>query len=111
LEQVLLNLIMNGLDAAHMMADSDRKIVIRSSEDSAGGVLVAVQDSGPGIEPKDLEQIFAAFYTTKPEGLGMGLAICRSIINDHGGQLCAVANDGRGATFQFALPAYSKKVA
>ena len=67
-------------------------------------VLVAVQDSGPGLNPESLDRLFDAFYTTKPQGMGMGLSICRSIIEAHGGRLWATANEGRGATFQFTLP-------
>ena len=67
-------------------------------------MLVTVRDSGPGLEAKNLDRVFDAFYTTKPQGLGMGLAICRSIIEAHGGRLWATANEGKGATFQFVLP-------
>ena len=76
----------------------------QAEKDASGGVLVAVQDSGPGLSPKSFDRVFDAFYTTKPGGVGMGLSICRSIIEAHGGRLWASANDPRGATFQFTVP-------
>jgi signal transduction histidine kinase len=79
-------------------------LLIRSGIVESKHVLVAVQDSGPGLDPKSLDHLFDAFYTTKPQGMGIGLAICRSIIDAHGGRLWATANDDRGATFQFTLP-------
>jgi hypothetical protein len=81
-----------------------RELTITSEQHKAGGVLVSVRDSGPGIEPKYLDRVFDAFYTTKSSGVGMGLSICRSIINAHGGRLWAGANKPRGADFQFTLP-------
>jgi signal transduction histidine kinase len=78
--------------------------VIRSEPQESGEVLVAVQDSGIGLDPENMEQLFEPFYTTKPEGMGMGLSISRSIIEAHGGRLWARPNDGFGATFQFTLP-------
>ena len=75
------------------------------------GVLVTVRDSGPGLDPESLDHLFAAFYTTKPQGMGMGLAISRSIIEAHGGRLWATSNDGAGATFQFTLPADAERAA
>jgi signal transduction histidine kinase len=79
-------------------------LLIRSGTDESQRVLVAVRDSGTGLDAKTVDRLFDAFYTTKPLGLGMGLAICRSIIEAHGGRLWATANAGRGATFQFVLP-------
>jgi signal transduction histidine kinase len=73
-------------------------------------VLTAVRDSGPGVDPKDLDRLFDAFYTTKPQGLGMGLAISRSIIEAHGGRLWAKANEPRGTVFQFTLPVRGKRI-
>jgi PAS domain S-box-containing protein len=105
LQQVLLNLVLNGLEAMKEVAERPRELLIRSQPDEAGAVLVAVQDTGVGLDPQQVERVFEAFYTTKPEGLGMGLAICRSIIEAHGGQLWASANKPRGAVFQFTLPA------
>jgi signal transduction histidine kinase len=104
LQQVLLNLIINALEAMSGSADGPRELLIRSATDDAKHVLVAVRDSGPGLDSKTVDRVFDAFYTTKPQGLGMGLAICRSIVETHGGRLWATANDGRGATFQFILP-------
>jgi C4-dicarboxylate-specific signal transduction histidine kinase len=104
LQQVLLNLIVNAVEAMSGASDGTRELLVSSRVD-AGGVLVGVRDTGPGLAPKTLEHVFEAFYTTKPGGLGMGLSICRSIIEAHGGRLWASANQPRGASFQFALPA------
>lgn len=104
LQQVILNLLMNGIDAMKKVTDGPRELLISSSLEAAGYVLVAVQDTGAGLEPESSERVFEAFYTTKAEGLGMGLAICRSIIEAHGGRLWAGANDPSGAVFQFRLP-------
>ena len=81
-----------------------RELLVRSGTDDSRGVLVSVEDSGPGLDPKSLDHIFDAFYTTKPHGLGMGLAISRSLIEVHGGRLWATANGPHGAVFQFTLP-------
>jgi PAS domain S-box-containing protein len=105
LQQVLLNLLLNGIEAMRGVTERPRALVVRSRKDGAEGVLVAVQDAGTGIAPQDLERVFTPFYTTKPAGLGLGLAISRSIIEAHGGRLWATSNDGPGATFQFTLPA------
>lgn len=104
LQQVLLNLIRNGSDAMNDVDDRPRQLTIRTSATEAGGVLVAVQDSGSGVHPADLDRVFDAFYTTKPDGLGMGLSICRTIIDAHGGKLWATAAVPYGAIFQFTLP-------
>ena len=111
LQQVILNLIINAIEAMSGAADGPRELLIRSGIAESQRVLVAVRDSGPGLDPKSLDRLFDAFYTTKPQGLGMGLAICRSIIDAHGGRLWATANDDRGATFQFTLPIGSTRVA
>jgi len=103
LQQVILNLVMNGIEAMNTVADRPREMVIRSSAQASDNVLLAVQDSGIGIDPRNLDKIFDTFYTTKPQGMGMGLAISRSIVENHGGKLWAVPNDGPGATFQFTL--------
>ncbi len=105
LQQVILNLIMNGIDAMAAVTDRPRVLVIRSQVHESGSVLVAVKDSGMGIDPGDTEGIFAPFFTTKPNGMGMGLSISRSIVEAHGGRLWATPNDDQGATFQFTLPA------
>ncbi len=104
LQQVILNLVMNGIDAMKKVTSRPRELLIRSSLEPAGDVLVTVQDTGVGLEPESLERVFEAFYTTKAEGLGMGLAICCSIIEAHGGRLWAGANEPSGAVFQFRLP-------
>jgi signal transduction histidine kinase len=103
LQQVILNLVMNGVEAMASVADRPRELLIYSHRHESDKVLVAVQDSGIGIDSQNLEKIFDTFYTTKPQGMGMGLAISRSIIENHGGRLWAVPNDGAGATFQFTL--------
>ena len=107
LQQVILNLVMNGIEAMSAVTDRSRDLLIRSCKYEADKVLVAAQDSGIGIDSQNLEKIFDAFYTTKSQGMGMGLAISRSIIEDHGGQLWTVPNNGPGMTFAFALPVES----
>jgi PAS domain S-box-containing protein len=104
LQQVILNLVMNAVDAMKEVADRPRELLIRCEEHEPGTILVAVRDSGIGVDPQGTDRIFEAFYTTKPDGLGMGLAISRSIIEAHGGRLWTVRNDDHGATFQFTLP-------
>jgi C4-dicarboxylate-specific signal transduction histidine kinase len=105
LQQVLLNLIINALDAMSSLTERPRVVSIRSSSPEPNSIAVAVDDSGVGLEPEQAARLFDAFYTTKPEGLGMGLSISRSIIEAHGGRLWATPNEGRpGATFQFTLP-------
>jgi len=104
LQQVILNLVMNAVEALSSVADHPRQLLVRSRRDESDQVLVAVQDCGIGVEPQNLEKIFDTFYTTKPHGMGMGLAISRSIVEHHGGRLWAVRNDGPGMIFQFALP-------
>jgi len=104
LQQVLLNLIVNALEAMGAANEGPRELLISTGTIESSGVLVAVQDSGPGLEAAMLERVFESFYTTKPTGLGMGLSICRSIIEAHGGRLWASRNQLRGATFQFTLP-------
>jgi C4-dicarboxylate-specific signal transduction histidine kinase len=104
LQQVIVNLIMNGAEAMVPVTDRPHEILIRSRQDDPQQVLVAVRDSGTGIESASAERLFKAFYTTKPGGMGMGLSICRSIIAAHGGRLWASPNADHGATFQFTLP-------
>jgi signal transduction histidine kinase len=89
---------MSGVD------EGQRELLISTAKGEAGEVRVAVRDSGPGLAPAELERLFEAFYTTKPSGLGLGLSICRSIVEAHGGRLWASASAPRGATFQFTLP-------
>ena len=104
LQQVLLNLLLNGMEALRGVTDRPRALIVRSQPEESAAIRVSVQDVGPGIPPQDLERIFTAFMTTKPEGLGIGLAVSRSIIEAHGGRLWATLNDGPGATVQFTLP-------
>jgi PAS domain S-box-containing protein len=103
LQQVILNLLLNAVEAMGSVEAEPRELLISTEQDHAG-VLVAVRDSGPGIDPAHLQRVFDAFYTTKSSGMGMGLSICRSIIEAHGGRLWAEANEPRGAIFQFTLP-------
>lgn len=105
LQQVVLNLVLNAVEAMSSVDTASRELSISSTQDQTGGILVSVQDSGPGIDPERLDQVFAPFYTTKNTGMGMGLSICRSIIAAHGGRLWAEVNQPRGATFHFTLPA------
>jgi PAS domain S-box-containing protein len=104
LQQVMLNLIMNGIEAMSSTEDRPRELIIRTQEVEDDQVRVTVQDSGIGIDPQNMEKIFDAFHTTKREGMGMGLSISQSIVQEHGGRLCATRNEGPGVTFQFTLP-------
>ena len=108
LQQVIINLVMNGMEAMTPVTDRPRELKILSRCE-ADQVLVAVADSGVGIDPEHADRLFDTFFTTKPSGMGMGLSICRSIIEAHGGKLWASRNVGAGATFQFTLPAYREK--
>ena len=103
LQQVVLNLILNAVEAMGSVEVGARELWI-STEQDRSGALVAVGDSGPGVDTERLERVFQSFYTTKPGGMGMGLSICRSIIDAHGGCLWADANEPRGAVFRFTLP-------
>jgi len=102
LQQVLFNLVTNAIEAMESVAD--RMMLIKSGLESSGEVRVTVEDSGSGIDPENIDQIFGSFFTTKAEGMGMGLAICRSIIESHGGRLWASPGHPRGAVFRFTLP-------
>jgi signal transduction histidine kinase len=110
LQQVVLNLILNAVEAIGSSDAGRQELLISTEQSQANGVLVAVRDSGPGIDPEHLERVFDAFYTTKSSGVGMGLSICRSIINAHGGRLWAEPNEPRGAVFQFTLPIAENEV-
>jgi PAS domain S-box-containing protein len=103
-QQVILNLFLNAVQAMGSMEAGARELLISTEQSEAKGIVVAVGDSGPGVDPEDRERVFQAFYTTKSSGVGMGLSICRSIIEAHGGQLWADANEPRGAVFKFTLP-------
>jgi len=104
LQQVFLNLVMNAIEAMAKVFDRPRELRIRSDNAGTDKVIVAVQDVGTGINDADTSELFKAFYTTKSEGLGLGLSICRSIVEAHGGSLEACSNEGPGARFQFTLP-------
>lgn len=104
LQQVVLNLVINGIEAIAKSRDGERQLVVRSSRDESDNLIVAVRDTGPGIEPDNTERLFDAFFTTKADGMGMGLAISRTIIESHGGRLWATSNSPKGAVFQFQLP-------
>jgi len=104
LQQVVLNLILNAVEAMGSVEDGVRELLIRTEQGQTCDIVVAVHDSGPGIDPGNLERVFEPFYTTKTSGVGMGLSICRSIIDAHGGRLWADANEPRGAVFQFTVP-------
>ena len=110
LQQVVLNLIVNAVQAMGMVEQGPRELSITTDRAEPSGVLVAVKDSGPGMAPANLEQLFAPFHTTKPDGLGMGLSICRSIIEAHGGRLWVTANQPRGVIFNFTVPAHPDSV-
>ncbi|WP_235880055.1 sensor histidine kinase [Polyangium aurulentum] len=108
LQQVLLNLVVNGLDAVAERPPDGRHVVVRTRSDGPSRVVIAVEDTGKGLAPDELERVFEAFYTTKTEGLGVGLAISRSIVEAHGGRLWAENNRGDGATFRCALPVWEE---
>jgi signal transduction histidine kinase len=110
LQQVVINLVMNALEAMAPVTDRPRDMLIRSQRDDPNEVLVAVRDSGMGIDSENAERLFNAFFTTKPTGMGMGLSISRSIIAAHGGRLWVSPNAEHGATFQFTLPSNSQGV-
>ncbi|HTC33121.1 MAG TPA: ATP-binding protein [Bryobacteraceae bacterium] len=104
LQQVIVNLILNGIEAMSEVVERPRRLVIRSQMQNSDEILVAVRDSGVGIAPKDEKRIFDAFFTTKAQGMGMGLSISHSIIEAHGGRLWATRNNDFGTTLQFTLP-------
>lgn len=104
LQQVILNLLQNAVDAMDVIDDRPRKLTISTERDRSNWVRLSVQDSGPGFDPESVEKLFDAFYTTKDEGMGIGLSVSRSIIESHHGRLWAAPNDGLGATFSFSIP-------
>jgi len=104
LQQVMLNLILNAVEAMSGSNEVSRELLISTAADGANGVRIAVRDWGPGLKPESLDRLFDAFYTTKPDGMGMGLSICRSIIEAHGGRVWATTNVPQGAVLQFTLP-------
>ncbi len=104
LQQVILNLIINAVEAMSGITERTRELLIGTGKEASDRVLVAVQDSGPGLNPENCERLFDSFYTTKPGGMGMGLSICRSIVEAHGGRIWSTPNAGPGITVQFTLP-------
>jgi PAS domain S-box-containing protein len=108
LQQVIINLVMNGIEAMQPVVDRPRELVIRSGQDETCRAFLSVTDDGVGISVEDTDRLFKTFFTTKPNGLGMGLSICRSIVEAHGGRLSASRNEGPGATFQFVLPLHKE---
>jgi hypothetical protein len=109
LQQAILNLIMNAIEAMSEVTAGPRELLVGTSEGALGGVLVKISDTGPGLSPANLARIFEAFHTTKSNGLGMGLSICRSIVEAHGGRLWATPSQPRGAVFHVMLPPIGEK--
>jgi signal transduction histidine kinase len=99
-----MNLVINGIQSMASVTDRPRELLIRSCEGEDDQLMIEVRDRGSGIDPRDMQQLFNAFFTTKPNGMGMGLSICRSIIEAHGGRIWASSNVGPGATFTFTVP-------
>jgi C4-dicarboxylate-specific signal transduction histidine kinase len=110
LQQVIFNLVTNAIEAMSSIGADSRTLRLRSEAIESGECIVAIEDSGPGIEPETLKRIFEPFFTSKSKGMGMGLSICRSIIEAHGGRLWVAGNTPRGAVFEFALPVATHSV-
>jgi signal transduction histidine kinase len=110
-QQVIINLMINGIEAMTPVADRTRELVIRSRPHDGNQVLVTVEDAGIGIDAADMDQLYDAFFTTKPGGMGMGLSISRSIIQGHGGQLWATPNPTHGTAFHFSVPVLATSAA
>jgi len=110
LQQVILNLLLNASDAMCSVNDRPRQLVIRTERDEGDRVRLSVQDVGVGFDPQAVDRLFEAFYTTKSDGMGIGLSVSRSIIESHGGRLWAAPNNGPGATFSFSIPRASESV-
>jgi signal transduction histidine kinase len=104
LQQVILNLLRNGSDAMSDVDDRPRELLFRTEVEEAGRVRLSVQDAGVGFEPQTLDRLFQTFYTTKEDGMGIGLAVSHSIIENHRGRMWATPNDGQGVTFSFSIP-------
>jgi signal transduction histidine kinase len=110
LQQVIINLLMNGIEAMVPITDRPGELLIRSGRDDTGHLILSVTDNGIGISAENANRLFNAFFTTKSSGLGMGLSICRSIVEAHGGRMSASSNEGPGATFQLVLPLHREVV-
>ena len=110
LQQVIINLLMNGIEAMEPVTDRPRELLIQTGKDDTGYLILRVADSGIGISAENANRVFDAFFTTKSSGLGMGLSICRSIVEAHGGRMSASNNDGPGATFQLLLPLHREDI-
>jgi C4-dicarboxylate-specific signal transduction histidine kinase len=110
LQQVIINLVMNGIEAMQSLTDRPRELVVRSGQDELGQALISVADCGVGIDAENINMLFDPFFTTKSGGMGMGLSICRSIVEAHGGRMSASSNEGPGATFQLVLPLHREVV-
>jgi signal transduction histidine kinase len=111
LQQVIINLVMNGIEAMQSVNERPRQLAIRTGQDDQGRVCLTVADTGSGVSEDDAERIFTPFFTTKSSGMGMGLAICRSIVEAHAGRLSTFPNEEGGATFQFVLPLHQEDAA
>jgi signal transduction histidine kinase len=111
LQEVIVNLLRNAIEAMDITTDRNRVLRLKTERGGVDAIVLSVEDSGPGIDPKNLESIFDAFVTTKRHGMGLGLAICRVIVNQHGGQLTASSNGKDGALFQVVLPLGSARPA
>jgi signal transduction histidine kinase len=108
LQQVILNLVINAIEAMQAVTDRPRELLIRTQQDEAHQIRVTVRDCGVGLAAENIDRLFNAFFTTKAGGMGMGLSICRSIVDAHGGRLSASGNRGPGATFQLTLPLHQE---
>jgi signal transduction histidine kinase len=111
MQQVILNLVMNSIEAMSAIMDRPRVLRVSSRIDGPDSVLIVIRDTGTGLDPGKVDRIFDAFFTTKLEGMGMGLSICRSIIEAHGGRLWASPNPPYGSIFQFTMPVMTKGIA
>ncbi|MFT0173076.1 sensor histidine kinase [Paraburkholderia mimosarum] len=110
LQQVMLNLVVNAVEAMSGLGDERRELIVNTRRDESGDILVCIRDSGPGLAPDHIDRIFQPFYTSKAGGMGMGLSICQSIMEAHGGRLWASANAPRGAVFEFMLPCTQNRI-
>jgi signal transduction histidine kinase len=104
----VLNLIINAIEAMGEVGEDGRNLAVGSSKYDLQSILITVRDSGPGLKVENSDRLFDPFFTTKPDGMGIGLSICRSIIEEHGGRIWAAPNAPQGATFHFTLPLHQK---